>query len=92
MSNPTDTNQTSEDELKQLFATLFYDDYYDFAIDSILDWHNKQVEAVLDRLESKASYDPSGRSPLINPLEIQAERNKLTMANSPQLDKLKEKL
>lgn len=45
----------------------------------------KEIEAIirteklklLDRLESKASYDPSGRSPLINPLEIQAERNKL---------------
>ena len=32
---------------------------------------------LLDRLESKAFYDPSGTSPLINPREIQAERNKL---------------
>lgn len=44
---------------------------------AILDWHNKQVEEMLDRLENKAFYDPSGTSPLINPREIEAERNKL---------------
>lgn len=27
--------------------------YYDFAVDLITDWHNKQIEAVLDRLHSK---------------------------------------
>lgn len=51
--------------------------YYDFAVDLITAYTNKQIEAVLDRLESKAFYDPSGTSPLINPREIQAERNKL---------------
>ena len=49
----------------------------DEAKQAILDWHNKQIEEVLDRLESKAAYDPSGMSPLINPREIQAERTKL---------------
>ena len=44
---------------------------------AVLDWHNKQMSELLDRLESKASYDPSARSPLINPLEIQAERIKV---------------
>lgn len=44
---------------------------------AILDWHNKQMLELLDRLESKAFYDPSGTSPLINPREIESERNKL---------------
>lgn len=35
------------------------------------------VEEVLDRLESMAAYDPSGSSPVINPRQIEAERNKL---------------
>ena len=48
----------------------------------IADWHNKQVEELLDRLESMAAYDPSGRSPVINPREVEAERNKLKEANN----------
>jgi len=44
---------------------------------AIIDWHNKQIEEVLDRLESKAFYDPSGMSPVINPREVEAERAKL---------------
>ena len=44
---------------------------------AILDWHNKQIEEVLDRLESMAAYDTSGMSPVINPREIEAERTKL---------------
>ena len=30
--NSTDTNQASEDKLKQRFATLFYDDNYEFML------------------------------------------------------------
>ena len=54
---------------------------------AILDWHNKQVGVVLDRLaiEVRAS-DYIGIAET-----IQSERNKLTMANLPQLDKLKER-
>jgi len=44
---------------------------------AIIDWHNKQIEEVLDRLESKAFYDPSGMSPVINPREVEAERAKI---------------
>ena len=32
MTNPTDTNQASEDELEQRFATLFYDDSYEYML------------------------------------------------------------
>ena len=53
---------------------------------AIIDWHNKQMSELLDRLaiEVRAS-DYIGIAET-----IQSERNKLTMANSPQLDKLKE--
>ena len=53
---------------------------------AILDWNNKQMSELLDRLaiEVRAS-DYIGIAET-----IQSERNKLTMANSPQLDKLKE--
>ena len=62
----------------------------------ILDWHNKQVEEVLDRLEGRArgafDYEADIEEYAEDVLtSIQAERNKLTMANSPQLDKLKER-
>lgn len=46
---------------------------------AIIDWHRKQVEEVLDRLESMAAYDPSGSSPVINPRQIEAERKKLIL-------------
>ncbi len=59
----------------------------DKAKQAILDWHNKQMSELLDRLaiEVRAS-DYIGIAET-----IQSERNKLTMANSPQLDKLKER-
>ena len=46
-------------------------------IKAIEAYHNKQVGELLDRLESMAAYDPSGSSPVINPREVGAERNKL---------------
>lgn len=49
---------------------------------AILDWHNNQVEALLDRLESMAAYDPSGSSPVINQRQIEAERNKTIKPNN----------
>ena len=53
---------------------------------AILDWHNKQMSELLDRLAIEVRD-----SDYIGIAEtIQSERNKLTMANSPQLDKLKE--
>ena len=77
------TNQASEEEQ--------IDDVLTNAIDYYISGNGVQPEAIsrvkslirteklklLDRLESKAFYDPSGTSPLINPREIQAERNKL---------------
>lgn len=53
---------------------------------AILDWNNKQMSELLDRLAIEVRD-----SDYIGIAEtIQSERNKLTMANSPQLDKLKE--
>ena len=46
----------------------------DEAKQSILDWHNKLVEELLDRLESMAAYDPSGMSPVINLRELKAKQ------------------
>ncbi len=46
-------------------------------VDKVIDLIRTEKLKLLDRLESKAFYDPSGTSPLINPREIQAERNKL---------------
>ena len=59
----------------------------DRLLNIITAYTNKQIEAVLDRLaiEVRAS-DYIGIAET-----IQSERNKLTMANSPQLDKLKER-
>ena len=61
--------------------------HIDYIVQEILDWHNKQMSELLDRLaiEVRAS-DYIGIAET-----IQSERNKLTMANSPQLDKLKER-
>ena len=69
-----------DNSLDGIFDKMGYTKNTDFrkeAIRLITDWHNKQMSELLDRLESKAFYDPSGTSPLINPREIQAERNKL---------------
>ena len=53
--------------------------YYDFAVDLILDWHNKQIEAVLDRLlehgEDFTTFGDGGLSVAVE--YIEAERNKL---------------
>ena len=67
-------------ELDVIFDKMGYTKNTDFrkdAIRLITDWHNKQTLELPDRLESKAFYDPSGTSPLINPREIQAERIKV---------------
>lgn len=48
------------------------------AKEAILDWHNKQIEAVLDRVKSSAKGAESGISAHIMIEEaIEAERNKL---------------
>ena len=49
----------------------------DEAKQSILDWHNKLVEELLDRLESMAAYDPSGMSPVINLRELKAQQEEV---------------
>ena len=66
---------TTQEEADRVADQLDYDRAK--AKQALIDWHNKQIEEALDRLDSKAFYDPSGTSPLINPREIQAERIKL---------------
>ena len=68
---------------------IYREDYsFDEAKQLILDWHNKQVEALLDRLEAqagwysqlltdKARHDPSVEDTLITLTAIQAERTRL---------------
>ena len=56
--------------------------YYQKFKEELLDWHNTQVEKVLDRLESKAewlAYDDSEGEPIkaVDISAIEAERNKL---------------
>ena len=53
--------------------------------DTWLDWHNKQVDAVLDRLV--AAKDSEGR---IWAETIEAERKRLNPSNSTPFNKLKE--
>ena len=64
----------------------------DRLLNIITAYTNKQIEAVLDRLESKAFYDPSGTSPLINPREIQAERIKLKVRRWKMKESTKKQL
>ena len=66
----------------------------DFIDDFVVPLINAEIAKVLDRLESEmnryiAEHDAPMRDEAID--AIQSERNKLTMANSPQLDKLKER-
>ena len=76
-------NPTNEQELDEILRDNLTHDEYQYTEkphrmkQAIIEWHSKQIEEVLDRLESKAAYDPSGTSPLINPREIEAERAKL---------------
>lgn len=56
----------------------------DKAKQAILDWHNKQIEAVLDRLRLYAVYgeydkaeDNSKQGEVVPVMVIEAERNKL---------------
>ena len=57
---------------------------------AIIDWHNKQLEEVLDKIMWAYKNPLEGTGYVSIEHVIEFERNKLTMANSPQLDKLKE--
>ena len=51
---------------------------FDKAKQALIDWHNKQVEEVLDRLESTAAYGTDIEEYAEDVLSaIEAERNKL---------------
>ena len=59
--------------------------HIDYIVQEILDWHNKQVEAVLDRLEGRArgafDYEADIEEYTEDVLtSIEAERNKLKEA------------
>ena len=51
----------------------------DEAKQALLDWHNKQVEAVLDRLEgqSRRADDCTDDTLVVKMVRVEAERNKL---------------
>ena len=85
----TDKPQEPRD-LIQICTDIYYEcetiKHLDELTDEALDWHNKQMSELLDRLAIEVRD-----SDYIGIAEtIQSERNKLTMANPPQLDKLKE--
>lgn len=70
---------TQQSELRELLTELRSGiiNFDDRAMQLITDYTNKQIEEVLDRLDGKKAYDVSGTAPLINPVEIEAERNRL---------------
>ena len=52
--------------------------HIDYIVQEILDWHNNQIEAVLDRLASGENYWHAEDDVDLVPLSaIEAERNKL---------------
>ena len=90
----TDKPQELDEILNQLVSKTADASYGEWEVvglpeakQAMLDWHNKQMSELLDRLAIEVRD-----SDYIGIAEtIQSERNKLTMANSPQLDKLKER-
>ena len=69
----------------------------DKAKQAIIDWHNKQIEEVLDRLEAQwgETIDNTLGKPIrikfVSVDAIQAERNRLNQSKSTHFNKLKEK-
>ena len=59
---------------------------------AILDWHNKQIEAVLDRLESQSrrADDCTGDTLVVKMIRVGAERDRLNPSKSTPFNKLKE--
>ena len=82
----TDNTQELDEILEDFYDGDIRQSDMGKAKQAILDWNNKQMSELLDRLAIEVRD-----SDYIGIAEtIQSERNKLTMANSPQLDKLKE--
>ena len=69
------TNDT-QGELRRKVLVVLETNFKGIAVDEMVKLVNQEVRTVLDRLESKAYYDVSGVSPLINPREIAAERRR----------------
>lgn len=87
----TDNTQAELDVLKYVLLKAYYqgkdgEGYSDAQIkqdkQAILDWHNKQVEAVLDRLESQSrrADDCTDDTIVVKMIRVEAERNKLKEA------------
>ena len=53
MSNLPDTNQASEDELKQYFATLFYDDNYEYMLSKPELFDVGAIDAAVDLIRTE---------------------------------------
>lgn len=69
----------SNGELDEILKRFDYERDYREAEQSILDWHNKQIEEVLGRLlvEVRRAYDKEGDFLEMVVDTIKAERNKL---------------
>ena len=59
---------------------------------ALLDWHNKQIEAVLDRLESQSrrADDCTDDTLVVKMIRVGAERDRLNSSKSTPFNKLKE--
>ena len=53
MTNPTDTNQASGDELRQSLATLFYDDSYEYMLSEPDLFDVGAIDAVIDLIRTE---------------------------------------
>ena len=88
----TNYNESPDDKLTEILRELDRGEYLDKggvpgAKQAILNWHNKQVEEVLDRLlehgEDFTTFGDGSRSVAVE--YIQAERNKLKEQPNDQL-------
>ena len=84
-----------DNSLDVIFDKMGYTKNTDFrkeAIRLITDWHNKQVEAVLDRLcsDDKMYWDGACVNYLVRKSAIETERTRLNPSNSTPFNELKE--
>ena len=81
--------------LNEIFDKMGYTKNTDFRKDAgrlITDWHNKQVEEVLDRLESQSrrADDCTDDTLVVKMIRVGAERDRLNLSKSTPFNKLEE--
>ena len=100
MSNLKDTNQASEDELRAEILTEFKQvhklaptDYTENCTNVVMSIIRTEKLKLLDEVRERAQevYTPVFRVDAVLISELNRLEAELTMANSPQLDKLKER-